>query len=94
MIPTFFAVSLIVFVIINMAPGSPGELAAAQGQESADESGSKREAYRIFKEQFNPRQTSVVELSLWACSGRNLWLPGPNCLCSRSQQQGNHCRPG
>lgn len=51
MIPTFFAVSLVVFLIINIAPGRPGALAAADGTEDA--TGSKREAYRIFKTQFN-----------------------------------------
>lgn len=53
MVPTLFAISCIVFVILNLAPGMPGELASATGEEAADESGSKREAYRIFKHQFN-----------------------------------------
>jgi len=51
MIPTFFAVSLVVFAIINIAPGRPGQLAAQDGTEDA--TGSKREAYRIFKNQFD-----------------------------------------
>ena len=51
MIPTFFAVSLVVFCIINIAPGRPGQQAAQDGTEEA--TGSKREAYRIFKSQFN-----------------------------------------
>ncbi len=53
MIPTFFAISFIIFLIVNLAPGDPGEMASSQGQESAGESGSKREATRIFKEQFH-----------------------------------------
>ncbi|MDP7422707.1 MAG: ABC transporter permease [bacterium] len=54
MIPTFFAISLIVFLILNLAPGRPGGMAmGAEQAESADTSGSKREAYRIFKQQFN-----------------------------------------
>lgn len=62
MIPTFFAISLIVFIILNLAPGTPGAQAGAQGQESADESGSKREAYRIFKRQFGLDKPVVLNL--------------------------------
>lgn len=51
MIPTFFAVSLIVFFIINVAPGQPGAVASQDGTEEA--TGSGREAYRVFKSQFN-----------------------------------------
>jgi len=54
MIPTFCAISLIVFLILNLAPGRPGGASLGADQaESADTSGSKREAYRIFKHQFN-----------------------------------------
>jgi hypothetical protein len=53
MIPTFFAISFVIFILINLVPGTPGQLADSQGRESADESESKREAYRIFKEQFH-----------------------------------------
>lgn len=51
MIPTFFAISLVVFLILNLAPGRPG--GTLTGGEVQDASGSKREAYRIFKTQFN-----------------------------------------
>lgn len=51
MVPTFFAISLIVFLIINLAPGTPGEQAMmGEGEEA---SGSRRETWRIFKNQFN-----------------------------------------
>lgn len=52
MIPTFFAISLIIFLILNLAPGKPGGTltGASEGQ---DASGSNRESYRIFKSQFN-----------------------------------------
>ena len=52
MIPTFFAISLVVFLVLNLAPGKPGgEMAAAEGGETAD--AGQRETYLIFKHQFN-----------------------------------------
>ena len=52
MIPTFFGISLILFLILNLAPGRPG------AQQSADLSQSMRgevtaESYKIFREQFH-----------------------------------------
>src|SRR5262245_14457161 len=52
MIPTFFGISLILFVILNLAPGRPG------AQQSSDLGQSMRgevtqESYRIFREQFH-----------------------------------------
>ncbi len=52
MIPTFFVVSLVIFLVLNLAPGRPGQ-AGQQGIQQADESQGQSEAYRIFKEQFN-----------------------------------------
>ncbi len=53
MIPTFLGISLIVFAVLNLAPGKPGA-----GQQSADLASDMRaegtqESYRIFREQFN-----------------------------------------
>ena len=57
MIPTFFAVSLVVFVVLNFAPGNPAAVALVAGDagsgQSSELSGQKRESYRLFKEQFN-----------------------------------------
>jgi len=54
MIPTFFAISLMIFVILNFAPGTPGAaLAGGEGSQSAEDSVGQRESYQIFKEQFN-----------------------------------------
>lgn len=52
MIPTFFGISLILFVILNLAPGRPGV------QQSGDLAQSMRgevtaESYKIFREQFH-----------------------------------------
>ena len=53
MIPTFLAISLMVFAIVNFAPGNPGaKQAGAEGGQQAN-TGEQRESYRIFKEQFN-----------------------------------------
>ena len=49
MIPTFLAISLIVFTIVNFAPGNPGaKQAGAEGGQQAN-TGEQRESYRIFK---------------------------------------------
>jgi peptide/nickel transport system permease protein len=53
MVPTFLAISLIVFAVVNFAPGNPGaKQAGAEGGQQAN-TGEQRESYRIFKEQFN-----------------------------------------
>jgi len=52
MIPTIFAISLVIFLILNLAPGKPGA-GMTGGDTAQDATGSKREAYRIFKTQFN-----------------------------------------
>ncbi|MDX2020061.1 MAG: ABC transporter permease [Deltaproteobacteria bacterium] len=48
--PTFFMVSLVIFVVLNLAPGRPGEQAQLSGEKAGTQ---QRESYRIFKEQFN-----------------------------------------
>ncbi len=57
MVPTFFAVSLIVFVVLNFAPGNPAQVALASGDgkggQNTQLSTQTRESYRLFKEQFN-----------------------------------------
>jgi len=48
--PTFFLVSIVIFVVLNLAPGRPGEQAQLNGEKAGTQ---QRESYRIFKEQFN-----------------------------------------
>src|SRR5690606_27999507 len=51
MIPTFFGISLVIFVVLNMAPGRPG--AARQGDQAMRmEDQGTQESFRLFKEQF------------------------------------------
>ena len=53
MIPTFFAISLLIFVLLNLGAGNPGgQQVSADGNQDA-EKGENRESYRIFKEQFS-----------------------------------------
>ena len=53
MIPTFFGIALLVFAVLNLAPGRPG--AAKQGTDLAADirNQTTQESYRIFREQFN-----------------------------------------
>lgn len=53
MIPTFFAISLIIFLILNLAPGKPGGSLAGSAEAGEQATGSNRESYRVFKSQFN-----------------------------------------
>ena len=52
MIPTFFGISLLVFAVLNFAPGKPG--AGKQGSDLASDvrAEATQESYRIFLEQF------------------------------------------
>ncbi len=51
MIPTFIAIALIIFLVLNLAPGSPSSgTVGGDGMEKV--SADAREAHRIFKEQF------------------------------------------
>ncbi len=51
MIPTFAVISMIIFVVLNLAPGDPSAQAAADGTETVSQDA--QEAYRMFQEQFN-----------------------------------------
>ncbi len=53
MIPTFFGISLIIFVVLNFAPGRPGSTKQAQDLASMVRGEKTQESYRIFREQFN-----------------------------------------
>lgn len=52
MVPTFLLITVVVFCVINLAPGRPGVSANSQGSEAADQSANQREGYRKFKEQY------------------------------------------
>jgi peptide/nickel transport system permease protein len=61
MIPTFFGISLIVFVVLNLAPGRPG--AERQGDTARELRGeATQESYRIFREQFSLDKPTLLNL--------------------------------
>ena len=51
-VPTLFFVSLVIFLVLNMAPGNPGE-AGLVGQGEHVGSQTQKESYRLFREQFH-----------------------------------------
>src|SRR6187551_330141 len=52
MVPTFFGISLIIFVVLNLAPGRPGAQNQSEGVQNLGEAGTQ-ESFQIFREQFN-----------------------------------------
>jgi peptide/nickel transport system permease protein len=52
MIPTFFGISLVIFAVLNLAPGRPGSQQSADLAKNAKNEATA-ESYRIFREQFN-----------------------------------------
>ncbi len=61
MVPTFLFITVVVFVVINAAPGTPGR-GGSQSSENADTSANAREGYRLFKEQYNLDKPIVLNL--------------------------------
>lgn len=53
MIPTLLMIALIIFLVLNLAPGRPGQTQVSADGMQSSESTEARESYRIFKEQFN-----------------------------------------
>ena len=51
-IPTFFFISLLLFLVLNIAPGRPGG-GGGGGDQGESNNQEQKESYRIFKEQFN-----------------------------------------
>jgi peptide/nickel transport system permease protein len=85
MIPTFFGISLLLFAILNFAPGRPG--AQGSGELGDDARGESQESHRIFREQFfldkpvllNTRfalDTASVKAELETAVGLNNRAPG------------------
>ncbi len=53
MIPTFLGISLLVFVVLNLAPGRPGAQQQSTDIETDLRGEATQESFRIFREQFN-----------------------------------------
>src|SRR5512143_1984648 len=52
MIPTFFGITLIIFAVLNFAPGRPGAQQSADIARNA-KSEQSQESFRAFREQFD-----------------------------------------
>lgn len=63
-IPTFFMISLLIFLVLNIAPGRPGAVA---GESGGGEKGGQeqKESFRIFKEQFNLDKPILLNTRPW-----------------------------
>src|SRR5262245_15475958 len=86
MIPTFFGVSLILFLVLNLAPGRPGagqstELDEGMRSELSDESS------KIFREQFHLDKPVLYntrfaldtgEVRAWLATAAGIDTPDPN----------------
>ncbi len=53
MIPTFFGISLLIFLVLNLAPGRPGKQAESADVVSNARGEATSESYKLFREQFN-----------------------------------------
>lgn len=53
MFPTLFMISVIIFLVLNLAPGKPTSSSVSAEGTQDSKSTEARESYRIFKEQFN-----------------------------------------
>ena len=53
MIPTFFGISLVLFVVLNLAPGRPGASRPPGDGASEQRDQASEASYRIFREQFD-----------------------------------------
>jgi peptide/nickel transport system permease protein len=53
MIPTFFGISLLVFAVLNLAPGRPGASNNSGDVASNARGEATEESYKVFREQFN-----------------------------------------
>lgn len=63
MIPTFVVISMIIFVVLNLAPGDPSAQAASDGTETVSQDA--QEAYRLFQEQFNLDKPVILNTRFW-----------------------------
>ena len=70
MVPTLFAIVMIIFVMVNVAPGTPGQALSSGGGERADQSANAREGYRLFKEQYNLDKPVLFNTRFLISTGR------------------------
>src|SRR5690606_7322174 len=61
---TFFGISLIIFVVLNLAPGRPGAQEQGSGLSSLSQQVSQ-ESYQIFREQFHLDKPTLYNTRFW-----------------------------
>ncbi|MCX7044652.1 MAG: ABC transporter permease [Candidatus Sumerlaeota bacterium] len=65
MIPTFLGITLIVFVVLNFAPGHPGGSKMNQDLAANMRGEKTQESFRIFREQFNLDKPVLFNTLFW-----------------------------
>ncbi len=65
MIPTFFGISLVVFLVLNLAPGHPGGNQQASDLAADVRSADTQESHRIFREQFGLDRPVLFNTRIW-----------------------------
>lgn len=51
--PTFFMISLVIFCVLNVAPGRPGAASSSASLGESTNSGNQKESFMLFKQQFD-----------------------------------------
>jgi peptide/nickel transport system permease protein len=65
MIPTFIGINLLVFVVLNLAPGRPDALGAEAGVALEAGGEASDESYRLFHEQFSLDKPILLNTRFW-----------------------------
>ena len=65
MIPTFLGISLVVFLVLNLAPGHPGGNQLASDLAASVKGAATDESHRIFREQFALDRPVLLNTYMW-----------------------------
>ena len=65
MIPTLFGISVVVFAVVTLAPGEPGNSAIVQDIGEATSGVGSPEGYRIFKRQYFLDKPEILNFRPW-----------------------------
>ncbi len=65
MIPTFFGISLVIFLVLNLAPGHPGGQQLAADLAASVRGADTEESHRIFREQFGLDRPVLFNTRIW-----------------------------
>lgn len=65
MIPTFLGISLVIFLVLNLAPGHPGGNQLASDLAASVKGAATDESHRIFREQFGLDRPVLLNTYIW-----------------------------